>query len=675
MRTTRVRRSIPSPRSTAPACPPTPCACGAGGADDGRRRSPRCPPPPGSSACRGGRPTPRAGRRGPPRPRPARGGPARPAGGRAPVRRGSLGQPPSASRGGWSGASLGRRTWRRWTKASGSASRGAALGPACSPAATSTTPGRPRSREPGGKSSRDGRPSRSAGSTASARRRPSRSIPTAIGTARPPTTPASRTFPCLASGVRYPSGSSSRRPASAAGLPSGRSPAAEAAEARPRGSPVAAFTLRVGTPLSGASVTTVHPPAANEVRLRGVAFNPGSGEDRPRPEALCPATSSASGSVRKVPRFGPRAGGRGGPAVSDLADPGREPRRDRRPPPRRRGPPRPVPRTAPRLSAAAEEALEDDPDGPCGIVHAAREVPGAEVTDAPGAAEGGRTGTRLGRRSGHDGRAPTTRVGEPGPRDRDGRFSTGPFGRHRRSGRAPAASPPGTGARRPAGGAGPGALGRSDRAGAGGCRGRANSRPCAAAPARRGPRDDLARAGRDRGDAGRVVRPGSPPRQPSAEGSPALVRAAEGNGRAERFIRTPKENLLRGAEPRHRRGAAPGAARLPRGQRRDLADRAARLPAGRRDRAEAALTRGSGRVGPKPVPANRARCSPHHGRGGQILGSIDVSRSDPRYRRRCRSRRRAGAASRHGTAGRRDDHLGGAGRPSGRTFRAEGAPA
>ena len=216
MRTTRVRRSIPSPRSTAPACPPTPCACGAGGADDGRRRSPRCPPPPGSSACRGGRPTPRAGRRGPPRPRPARGGPPSPAGGRAPVRRGSLGQPPSASRGRWSGASLGRRTWRRWTKASGSASRGAALGPACSSAATSTTPGRPRSREPGGKSSRDGRPSRSAGSTASARRRPSRSIPTAIGTARPPTTPASRTFPHPASRARYADGPSGRRPADAA---------------------------------------------------------------------------------------------------------------------------------------------------------------------------------------------------------------------------------------------------------------------------------------------------------------------------------------------------------------------------------------------------------------------------------------------------------------------------
>ena len=59
-----------------------------------------------------------------------------------------------------------------------------------------------------------------------------------------------------------------------------------------------------------------------------------------------------------------------------------------------------------------------------------REVPGAEVTDAPGAATGGRTGARLGRRSGHDGRAPTARVGEPGPRvprDQDGRFSTGPF--------------------------------------------------------------------------------------------------------------------------------------------------------------------------------------------------------------------------------------------------------
>ena len=43
--------------------------------------------------------------------------------------------------------------------------------------------------------------------------------------------------------------------------------------------------------------------------------------------------------------------------------------------------------------------------------------------------------------------------------------------------------------------------------------------------------------------------------------SPAFVRAPEGNGCAERFIRTLKENLLVGAHLRHRRGAPSGAAR------------------------------------------------------------------------------------------------------------------
>ena len=119
-----------------------------------------------------------------------------------------------------------------------------------------------------------------------------------------------------------------------------------------------------------------------------------------------------------------------------------------------------------------------------------REVPGAEVTDAPGAATGGRTGARLGCRSGHDGRAPTARVGEPGPRvprDRDGRFSTGPFERCRRPGRALVASPAETGARPPAGGAGPG---RPDAEGEGGHRGAARARLPASAASAAGERPD-----------------------------------------------------------------------------------------------------------------------------------------------------------------------------------------
>ena len=44
------------------------------------------------------------------------------------------------------------------------------------------------------------------------------------------------------------------------------------------------------------------------------------------------------------------------------------------------------------------------------------------------------------------------------------------------------------------------------------------------------------------------------------ESSPSFVREPEGNGVAERFIRTLKENLFVGAELRHHRGAPPGPA-------------------------------------------------------------------------------------------------------------------
>ena len=46
------------------------------------------------------------------------------------------------------------------------------------------------------------------------------------------------------------------------------------------------------------------------------------------------------------------------------------------------------------------------------------------------------------------------------------------------------------------------------------------------------------------------------------ESSPSFVREPEGNGVAERFIRTLKENLLWGAELRHHRGAPPGLTRV-----------------------------------------------------------------------------------------------------------------
>jgi transposase-like protein len=58
------------------------------------------------------------------------------------------------------------------------------------------------------------------------------------------------------------------------------------------------------------------------------------------------------------------------------------------------------------------------------------------MSGALGAAEGERTGTRLGYRSGYHGRTLITRAGKLElrvPQDRDGRFSTEPFERHRRS--------------------------------------------------------------------------------------------------------------------------------------------------------------------------------------------------------------------------------------------------
>ena len=60
------------------------------------------------------------------------------------------------------------------------------------------------------------------------------------------------------------------------------------------------------------------------------------------------------------------------------------------------------------------------------------------------------------------------------------------------------------------------------------------------------------------------------------ESSPAFVRAPEGNGCAERFIRTLKENLLWVRTFRHR-GTAPGVAGVPRDLQHHLADRAARF--------------------------------------------------------------------------------------------------
>ena len=94
---------------------------------------------------------------------------------------------------------------------------------------------------------------------------------------------------------------------------------------------------------------------------------------------------------------------------------------------------------------AAEELLKGNPDGPRELVRVVlQEALEAEMTDALGAAKGERTGARLGYRAGYYGRTLITRVGEPElrvPQDRDGRFSTELFERHRRPGQALVASP------------------------------------------------------------------------------------------------------------------------------------------------------------------------------------------------------------------------------------------
>jgi transposase-like protein len=63
----------------------------------------------------------------------------------------------------------------------------------------------------------------------------------------------------------------------------------------------------------------------------------------------------------------------------------------------------------------------------------------AEMTEALGAAKGGRTKARLGYRSGYYDRTLVSRVGKVEPRvpqDRDGRFSTELFERYQRSAKA-----------------------------------------------------------------------------------------------------------------------------------------------------------------------------------------------------------------------------------------------
>src|SRR5205085_11219903 len=77
--------------------------------------------------------------------------------------------------------------------------------------------------------------------------------------------------------------------------------------------------------------------------------------------------------------------------------------------------------------------------------------------------------------------------------------------------------------------------------------------------------------------------------------SPAFVRAPEGNGCAERFIRTLKENLL-WVRTLHRRGAPAGAAGLSGALQHHLAYRTARVPDTRGRAAEPAFARGNGRV-------------------------------------------------------------------------------
>ncbi len=83
------------------------------------------------------------------------------------------------------------------------------------------------------------------------------------------------------------------------------------------------------------------------------------------------------------------------------------------------------------------------------------------------------------------------------------------------------------------------------------------------------------------------------------ESSPAFVRAPEGNGCAERFIRTLKENLL--WVQTFNRGLASGAARIPPNLQHNLAHRAARLQATQRNPRTTAFTHHARRVGSNTV--------------------------------------------------------------------------
>jgi transposase-like protein len=87
-----------------------------------------------------------------------------------------------------------------------------------------------------------------------------------------------------------------------------------------------------------------------------------------------------------------------------------------------------------------KELLASDPGFLREVVRAAVQAAlEAEMTEALGVAKGERSGSRLGYRSGHYRRTLVTRVGKLElrvPQDRDGRFSTELFERHRRSERA-----------------------------------------------------------------------------------------------------------------------------------------------------------------------------------------------------------------------------------------------
>jgi putative transposase len=90
--------------------------------------------------------------------------------------------------------------------------------------------------------------------------------------------------------------------------------------------------------------------------------------------------------------------------------------------------------------AGVKELLASDPGFLREVVRAAVQAAlEAEMTEALGVAKGERSGSRLGYRSGHYRRTLVTRVGKLElrvPQDRDGRFSTELFERHRRSERA-----------------------------------------------------------------------------------------------------------------------------------------------------------------------------------------------------------------------------------------------